>query len=462
MSNPFFDDFSEVSAKQWKQKIQFDLKGADYNETLITHTLEGIDIKPFYHSENVTAIPGIEPGKSWNITHRIEVDEASEANKKALEAIENGVEAIEFVLKSEKIALNTLIENIDKEKIALYFSPKFLSVDYAHQLNEVFKESGAAVYYAQDILNNLAKTGNWFENLEKDHEKLEAILKAAAANIGIISIDTTLYQNAGANAVQQLAYAMAHANEYLNFLENRSLLDTQKLPLRFKVAIGNNYFMEIAKIRALRLLFRTLAEAYNLDDTCFIQAEPSKRNKTLYDYNVNMLRTTTECMSAILGGADAVCNLPYDVLYKKPNTFGNRISKNQLLILKHESYFDKVNNPVDGTYYIEELTRQLAEKALLLFKQIEEGGGFLNQLKEHSIQRKIKENAAAEQELFNSGKRILVGTNKYENPQDTMSEDLELSPFQEIKSRKTILEPILEKRLAEDMEKQRLASEKSE
>ena len=172
-----------------------------------------------------------------------------------------------------------------------------------------------------------------------------------------------------------------------------------------------------------------------------------------------MLRTTTECMSAILGGADAVANLPYDSLYHKDNEFGDRIARNQLLVLKHESYFDKVNNASDGAYYIELLTDQLAEKALLLFKEIEEKGGFITQLIEGNIQNKISESAAKEQELFDNGKEILLGTNKYPNKNDRMKNDLELYPFVKQNPRKTLITPIIEKRLAEKLEQERLAQE---
>jgi methylmalonyl-CoA mutase len=225
------------------------------------------------------------------------------------------------------------------------------------------------------------------------------------------------------------------------------------------VTVGTNYFFEIAKLRALRLLFKTLATEYNHNFDCHINATPTKRNKTLYDYNVNMLRTTTECMSAILGGADAVANLPYDALYHKDNEFGDRISRNQLLILKHESYFDKVNNPADGAYYIETLTVQLAEKALELFKDIERNGGLISQLIDGTIQRKINESGQKEQEFFDSGKEVLLGTNKYPNKNDQMKNDLELYPFVKQNARKTLITPIIEKRLAEKVEQERLSQE---
>ena len=192
---------------------------------------------------------------------------------------------------------------------------------------------------------------------------------------------------------------------------------------------------------------------------CNIIVSPTKRNKTLYDYNVNMLRTTTECMSAILGGANAIANLPYDALYHKDNEFGDRIARNQLLILKHESYFDKVNNPADGSYYIENITNQLAEKSLALFKDIEANGGFLKQLNDGLIKRKIQESADKEQELFDTGKEILLGTNKYPNKDDRMKHDLELFPFVKQNPRKTLITPIIEKRLSEKIEQERLDKE---
>src|SRR5690606_2844119 len=236
-------------------------------------------------------------------------------------------------------------------------------------------------------------------------------------------------------------------------------LHKQNFKLTFQLATGPNYFFEIAKIRALRKLYATLAKEYNTIETCNIIATPSKRNKTLYDYNVNLLRSTTECMSAVLGGADTVCNLPYDALYHKSNEFGERISRNQLLILKHESYFETVGNPADGMYYVESLTDELAEKALQLFKEIENGGGFLQQLKEGIIQKKIKESAEKEQQLFDSGELKLLGTNYHPNKNDRMKHDLELFPFIKHNPVKTLIVPIIEKRLAEKVEQERLSNE---
>jgi len=164
-------------------------------------------------------------------------------------------------------------------------------------------------------------------------------------------------------------------------------------------------------------------------------------------------------MSAILGGANTINNMSYDALFHKDNEFGERISRNQLLILKHESYFDKIDNPTDGTYYIESLTNQLAEKGLELFKDIEKNGGFLKQLKAGTIQRKIKESALKEQQLFDKGEHTLLGTNKHANPNDKMKNKLEIYPFVKTNQRKTLIAPIIEKRLSETLEQKRLKNE---
>jgi methylmalonyl-CoA mutase len=308
-----------------------------------------------------------------------------------------------------------------------------------------------------DIIGHLARNGNWYHNLNQDHEILGDIL--SLQHDQTLGVDVALYGNAGANLTQQLAYALAHANEYLNHLNDHHKDIVKSTLITFKVAVGNNYFFEIAKLRALRLLFSAIAKEYGALEHCHIIATPTSRNKTLYDYNNNMLRTATECMSAILGQADTVLNMPYDAIYHKDNEFGERIARNQLLILKNESYFDKVNNAADGAYYIESITYQLASKALELFKQIEAGGGFLVQLKDHIIQKKIKESAAKEQESFNRRDKILVGTNKYASREDKMKDSLELYPFVKTLTRKTLIEPIIEKRLAEEWEQERLKNE---
>jgi methylmalonyl-CoA mutase len=450
-NNHLFSDFEPISTKQWKQQIQFELKGADYNETLVWESPEGIKVKPFYHTDETKLnLDAIVPSKPFAIVQNIFVHDVQKSNARALESLQRGAESIRFTIENESISIEELMQNLPLENVVYYLDLPFLSIDFVSKINTFSYNNKARIFIQIDPIGHLIKEGNWHENLEKDVEMLSSI--HSKSTIPFLSISSGIYQNAGANMVQQLAYTLAHVNEYLN----KSLFSH---PITIEVSIGTNYFFEIAKLRALRLLFSTLAKEYNHNLDCHIIATPSKRNKTLYDYNVNMLRTTTECMSAILGGADAISNLPYDALYHKDNEFGDRIARNQLLILKHESYFDKVSNPADGAYYMEELTHQLAEKALELFKDIEKNGGLISQLIEGTIQRKINESAAKEQELFDAGKEVLLGTNKYPNKNDQMKNDLELYPFIKQNARKTLIKPIIEKRLAEKVEQERLASE---
>lgn len=459
MSKSLFKDFDSVSSKAWKQKIQVDLKGADYNDTLIWKTNEDINVKPFYHADEFETLPEVSKSKAtkWKIAQSIKVTDANVANLKAIDAIQRGAESILFNIASENTSPEHLLQNINLDTVSVHIKGNFLSEEFTKKLMNVIPSTAKApqIHFHTDIIGHLAKTGNWYNNLNDDFSKFKAIVKSTNQ----ISIDLGLYQNAGATIVQQLAYSLAHANEYLNHYAEHKDSALSLLNITFNTSIGSNYFFEIAKIRALRQLWTTLASEYGVNEDCKIIGTPSKRNKTIYDYNVNMLRTTTECMSAILGGVNEICNLPYDVLFHKPNEFGDRIARNQLLVLKNESYFDKVNNPADGAYYIESLTEQLAEKALELFKDIEANGGFLSQLKEGTIQRKIKESAAKEQADFDAEELILLGTNKHPNNDDKMKDDLEISPFLKIEKRKTLIEPIIDKRLSEKLEIKRLSNE---
>jgi len=457
-SDFIFDEFSSVTAKQWKQQIQVDLKGADYNKALIWKSEEGIDVKPFYHEEetlNTYTIPG-QP-TSWKIAQSVFLDHIDVASKIAEEALIKGANSLR-ILADKPFDIAAFFKNITTDGKEFYFDFNFWNPDFFQELIDYLNKNSIQYYLGYDPIGYLVKEGNWFTDTYQLKE-IHTLLEKHPANS--LRIDSRTYQNAGANILQQLAYSLSHVNEYLHIL-SKSKLDLQKFCPSFHVAIGSNYFFEIAKLRALRLLYATLAKEYGAKETCHIIAMPSKRNKTLYDYNVNMLRTTTECMSAILGGANTIENMPYDAIFHKDNSFGSRIARNQLLILKEESFLDKVSNPADGTYYIENLTEELAHKALKLFQNIEKNGGFLHQLFEGTIQRKIAKSASKEQNLFDEGKLVLLGTNIHPNPNDRMQEDLELFPFVKKNPRKTLFPPIVEKRLAEHIEKERLEKEQKQ
>jgi len=310
------------------------------------------------------------------------------------------------------------------------------------------------VFINIDLIGNFVKKGNWYFDNKKDYEILKSILKKIQNKIGILSVDVAHYQNSGANIVQQIAYTLSHAKIYLDFLfdlkKNKDLelyqIENIVKNMQFNFAIGGQYFFEIAKLRAFRILWELLLQEYNLNSHAKIFTEPSLRNKTIYDYNVNMLRTTTECMSSIVGGADVISNVAYDVVFHKKNEFGERIARNQLIILKEECNFKNADF-AEGSYYIEEITTEIANKALIIFKGIEKNGGFIKQLFEGKIKRKI------------NGDLTLLGTNIHPNTEDHMKDDLELYPFVRRNKRETEIKPIIAKRLSESIEQDRLIKE---
>ncbi|MFY0605036.1 MAG: methylmalonyl-CoA mutase subunit beta [Flavobacteriaceae bacterium] len=450
MTDFLFDEFNPVSATAWKQKIQVDLKGADYNASLLHVSDEGIVVKPFYTSEDRYSSKIEMPKKGFNICQSVFIDDEKIANTLAVDALKRGANAIQFTA-NQKFNYIQVLKEIDTEKTILYFKLQFLNADFVIELSEYIASKN--VFFQIDIIGNLAKTGNWFTNLKEDFSELEKI--ATKVEYSIV-VDASLYQNAGANITQQLAYTLAHANEYLNHFSGKIASK-----MHFIFSVGSNYFFEIAKLRAFRLLWDRLTSVYEVENlTPHIFTTPSIRNKTLYDYNVNMLRTTSECMSGILGGSDTISNIAYDAIYHKSNEFGERISRNQLLILQQESYLAEAQNFAEGSYYIESITHQLAEKSLDLLKGLEKTGGFLKNLKNGIIQKKIEKSSTKEQEKFDKKELVLLGTNVLPNVEDSMKDNLEIYPFLKKKHLKTLLPPILIKRLSEAYEVDRINQEK--
>ncbi len=456
MNKSLFNAFDPVSEKQWKQRIQYDLAGADYNATLVWTSPEGIPVKPFYCANTTPPLTEalVTKASQFKICDTIVVENVKQANTAALAALNAGADSIKFKIHTANSGLKLLLEGIDLKTTTVFLDYSFLPKTIAKHYAEIHTQD--ALFCATDIIGHLAKTGCWHQDLKTDFSDFEMVINTTRS----FSINTALYQNAGANMVQQLAYAMCHANEYFNYINTHlNAPEAQPFTVVFYCAIGANYFFEIAKLKALRWLFNSISKAYNANYNCHIFATPTARNTTIYDATTNMIRSTTECMSAILGGADTICNLPYDTQFRHPNAFSTRTARHQLLILKHEADFDAVDNPTDGSYYLDSLTEQLAEKALILFKDLEAQGGFLKQLKAGTIQRKIKESAAKEEAAFNAGATIRVGSNAYTNPEERIKTALELTPFTKKQNRKTVITPIIEKRLTQNLEQKRLKKE---
>lgn len=461
MSNNLFDEFDPVSAAQWKQKIQFDLKGADYNKSLLTHTTEGITINPFYHKDTYKHLDIPQGPDAFMICQSFYAGKEKAAGHLAKDAVKRGAESLKFVA-DKPFDYSRLLNGLLNKNIPFFFQLNFLNSDFIKELKDFLK--GNEVYFNIDLIGNLVKTGNWFISNQKDHQVLKELLKDTVKTHGILGVDVSLYQNAGAHAVQQVAYALAHASEYLNYLNDlneggsisKDDLDSIVKQMMFTFSIGSNYFFEIAKLRAFRFLWDLLLKEYQLDCNARIYTQPSLRNKTLFDAHVNMLRTTSESMSAVFGGADYIGNLSYDVFFKKKNEFGERISRNQLIILKEESNLKNADF-TKGAYYIEDLTYEISKRSLEIFKEIEKGGGFVKQLFKGVIQRKIKESAGKKQKQFDAVDLVLLGSNKYPDPdEEILKDNLELYPFVRKRLSKTIIEPLVPVRLSEKLEKRRL------
>ncbi len=455
-TNELMQPFGPVSARQWKQQIQADLKGGDYNELLTWTSPEGIHVKPIYTEEDRPGSgggSGLAPDQ-WEIGQLVNAAEDEDPASTVRTALEGGVDRLLIELPTDGSA--AWLAQASPEGGHIFE----LDAPFPDLPNLVADGEQKGNEWRLDPIGNLVQSGNWSKGREADLQSLAQLVSDGRSGNGTVhlSIRADHYQQAGADRVQELAYALSHIHEYVQLADAYGDLKPLLQNPVFRVAIGGEYFMEIAKLRALRGLWQLLARASGLPGTCRITAVPSLRNKTLYDYNTNMIRTAAECMAGVLGGADLVCNLPYDSVYHKPNAFADRMARNQLLLLRHEAYFAEVSNPADGAYYIEALTDQLGKKALELFKTLEKGGGFLAQLKRHTIQRKIRESAAEDQRAFDAGERVLVGSNVFADPSQLMAAEQQ-KPLREKRSGKTLLEPLPVRRLSEAYELKRLQDE---
>ena len=438
-----FNEFTPVSTRQWEEKIIKDLKGKPY-EKLIRKTAEGFKIKPFYREEDLEKIsfaeslPGDFPfvrGKntaknSWLVRQDIKADDIYQANQKALDVRMRGVDSLGFVfskdINPDERELENLLENIRADIMELNFSGgdalKIVTAfdSMAKKYTRNLEKVKGSVHY--DPLGYFSLNGK-FQNSEKeDFDKLSGLYEAGKHLPGfqLITITAHMFHNSGGGIVSELAYALAMGADYLTWLTDHGLTVDEAAPkIRFHFAIGSEYFMEIAKFRAFRFLWAKVVNAYGLSDAsnavAHIHASNSVWNKTVYDPYVNMLRTTTETMSALIGGVDSLAVLPFDATFGTPDDFSERFARNQQLILKEESYFDKVTDPAAGSYYIENLTNELIHYAWNLFLKTDKAGGYLTAFKNGEIQSVIKKEAAEKDRNIAVRKHSVLGVNQYPN-----------------------------------------------
>ncbi len=448
-----FDGFENVSSEQWRAQMASELKNKTF-ESLCWTSPEGIEVAPFYHADKAHSLRVPHRSNQWKIVEHIEFTEVNSTSQFISKAIKGGADAIYLGGSYAFDEALDLLNLFADQNIYWYIQvPCF--ADCLYKVDQLTETLQSRLYLGLDPLGHLAKTGIWYNNQSVDLELVKSRLQTSTQYLNQISIDVGLYQNAGANMVEQLALGLSHVNEYLNLTEGTSQLTS----VVFEVAVGSDYFFEIAKIRALRWLWESLTKGLGMGHlSCHILAKTTERNKTIFDYNSNLLRSTTECMSAVIGEADAIVNLPYDFQYHYPNDFAQRIARNQLLILKKESYFQAVSNPADGSYYIDNLTRKLAEAALSLFKKIEHRGGFLQGIESGFIQSLIFSSAAEEQQSFDQSDKVLIGANIFVNDREQMTSNIER--LRSGTNQDENLMSIRPSRLAASIEFSRMAKEK--
>ncbi len=450
-----FSNFPAVSTEEWMSKVAVDLKGADFEKRLVWRTNEGFNLQPFYTMEDIKesklidALPGEFPyvrgtkknSNAWLVRQDIVVKDIKEANKKALDLLNKGVESLSFKIDSKDIndkLFDLLLDGIVADAVELNFSTcqghvvslaKLFAAYVEKKKYDVKKLFGSFDF---DFFNKMLTKGK-----EKGDfiETAKALIDAVQSlpRFRVLIVSATSLKNAGSYIVQELGYALAWGNEYLEQLTAAGVpAAVVAKRIKFDFGVSSDYFLEIGKFRAARLLWANIVAAYN--PTCNhdcdnqgangecrcaskmrVHAETAKFNLSLYDDYVNMLRTQTEAMSAGLAGVDSLTVLPFDLTYQDSTDFSERIARNQQLLLKEESHFDKVVDPAGGSYYIETVTNSIAEGAWAKFIAILEQGGFYKSVKDGLVQDDINASHKKRQLALATRRETLLGTNQFPN-----------------------------------------------
>ncbi len=452
--NKLFAEFPPVSTEKWEEVIQKDLKGADYEKKLIWKTLEGFKVKPYYRAEDLENIEYLDSnpaqypytrGKqadnnTWDIRQDISEKDPAKANALALDALKRGANAIGFCAKNieKEEQMEILLKDIYLPAAAIHFNCSKKYINTLKLFISVAKKRGFDTSKINGSVNfdiyKYALTHGKFWTSEKDDlNEAKELLQFASENLPnfrVLTVNGSLFNNSGSNIVQELGFSLAEANELMAKLTDMGCDATIVAKnIVFNFATGSNYFMEIAKIRAARMLWSKIAEQYKPTCECackaYINATSSTWNKSIYDPYVNMLRTTTETMSAAIAGADSISVAPFDIAFKESDDFSYRIARNQQLLLKEESYLDKIVDPAAGSYYIENLTDSLAQYAWQHFLAIEEKSGFGNAIREGYVQDEITKTAQQRDMEIATRKTTILGTNQYPNLTETMNAKIE-------------------------------------
>lgn len=433
-----FDQFPPVSTEEWKAKVEADLKGAPFDKKLVWRTNEGFNVQPMYRAEDIASLnttdslPGEYPfvrgtrvENDWLTRQEIVAETAKEANEKALDVLTKGVTSLGFKVKeATSEELQTLLAGIDVAAVELNFSTCIKKAEtFATVLVAYLKEKGLEAQFRGSIdfnpLKKALKHGVAFNGDAVAIAKniLEAVKDVPA--LKVLSVNSVMLSNAGSYIFQELGYAMAWGAEWLTLLTDAGVdAATVASRIKFNMGVSSDYFIELAKFRAARMLWAQIVKQYGVEDEACkmtVHAITSSYNQTIYDAHVNLLRSQTETMSAALAGVDSITTVPFDNAYQTPDDFSERIARNQQFLLKEESHLDKVVDPAGGSYYVETLTVSIAAEAWKLFLSVEENGGFFAMVGNGEIQKAIRETSEKRHTDVARRKEILLGTNQYPN-----------------------------------------------
>lgn len=440
-----FEDFSPISTAQWVEKIKADLKGADYEKKLFWNSPEGIQVRPFYRQEDLDKVEYLQTlpdqfpfargnqkqNNDWLVRQDIFVESIEKSNKKALEILMKGVTSLGFIFSNNYTAkvsdIERLMDNIMADSVEINFkigtgSHEVVSVyeSLVKKYNKNPEEIHASVDF--DPFTALLFKGRFCQTEEYAFTHAKQIIQAAEfmPHFRVLCVNGLNLRNSGANVVEELAFSLSMGADYITRITNLGLSVDEVAPrIKFNFGVGSNYFMEIAKLRAARVLWAKIVNVYgpsHVDITkMHIHSSNINFNKTIYDTATNLLRSTTETLSAILGGTESFTVLPYNSSYQWPDEFAERIARNQQLLLKEESFMDKIVDPAAGSYYLESLTDEIVEKAWNLFLAVDERGGFIEAVKEGFVQDTIEKTSEQRKKDAATRKESYLGTNQFPN-----------------------------------------------
>ena len=415
-SSGFLSEFPAIATEAWESAIRSSVSGPEYPAKLIWHAEEGLEVKPYYRRDEeklrcLAAAPGAFPfargtrtNGDWRIREEIDAADPEQANQLAVEAVAAGADEISFAI----------VENPDGAYLAQLLAG--LS-DLPVRLQGLSPRSGHVVAgWLRESRNcrPLSAEIDPFADLD-----ISAQLCATLPGARLLSIDAEEYEESGLGSIEQIAFALAKAVDFLDAVEQRGVSIPQAAgALTFSFSMGPKLFVDIAKLRAFRLLWARVVESFGGSGDCakaVVYARTARWNTTVYDPHVNILRATTEAFSAVLGGADSIAVTPFDECYRTPDSASRAIARNLQLVLKHECGSARVADPLGGAYLIEALTSKIATRAWKLFQEIEAGGGY-RKANADEIFNSITERRRTDRSVAISRRKVaLTGTNRFAN-----------------------------------------------